>query len=264
MNARSILIRGLIAGFVAGIVAFLVAHSVGEPSVDRAIAIEEAHAAEVAAADANSDAGTEAGHQHEAEAEPVSRATQSTWGLATGTIAVGTALGGIVALVSAGLMGRLGRLTPGQAAALATLVGFVSISLVPFLKYPATPPAVGNPDTIGSRTGLYFGLLLISVVAAGFALVVAHRMIGRAGVYPAVLWGAAAYLLVVVIAAIVMPRVDETGSFPAGTLWSFRIGSLLTLTSLWATIGVVLTGLVGRLHRDATAEAARRELAASL
>jgi len=258
MNARSILIRGLIAGFVAGIVAFLVAHSVGEPPVDRAIAIEEAQAAEEA--DANSDAG----HQHEADAEPVSRATQSTWGLATGTIAVGTALGGIVALVSAGLMGRLGRLTPGQAAALATLVGFVSISLVPFLKYPATPPAVGNPDTIGSRTGLYFGLLLISVVAAAFALVVAHRMIGRAGVYPAVLSGAAAYLLIVVVAAIVMPRVDETGSFPAGTLWSFRIGSLLTLTSLWATIGVVLTGLVGRLHRDVSADVARRELAASL
>jgi len=258
MNARTILIRGLIAGFVAGIAAFLVAFSVGEPSVDKAIALEEAHAAQDAAADAD------AGHQHESEPEPVSRATQSTWGLATGTIAVGTALGGIVALVSAGLIGRFGRFTPGQTTAFAALVGFLSISLVPFLKYPATPPAVGNPDTIGSRTGLFFGFMLISVVAAVVALVVAQRILGRAGAYPAVVAGSAAYLLIVIVAALVLPRVDETGTFPAGTLWSFRVGSLLTLTSLWATLGVVLTGLVGRLHREVSADVARRELAASL
>jgi len=260
VNARRILIRGLIAGFVAGIVAFLVAHSVGEPSVDRAIAIEEAHASHDASADPSADAD----HAHEHAVEPVSRATQATWGLATGTLAVGTALGGLVALVSAGLMGRLGRLTPGQATALSSLVGFVAVALVPFLKYPANPPAVGNPDTIGSRTGLFFGFMLISILAAAATLILAYRVHARSGSYPAVVAGTAAYLLVVVVAALVMPRVDETGDFPAGTLWSFRVGSLLTLTSLWATIGVVLTGLVGRLHRDATADAARRELAASL
>ena len=46
-----------------------------------------------------------------------------------------------------------GRLTPGQSTALVAAVGFVAVALVPFLKYPATPPAVGNADTIGDRTG---------------------------------------------------------------------------------------------------------------
>jgi predicted cobalt transporter CbtA len=264
VTARNFLIRGLIAGFVAGIVAFLVALSVGEPSVDRAIAIEEAHAAHDASTDGSPNSSTDADHAHEHAVEPVSRSTQKTWGLATGTIAVGTALGGIIALVSAGLIGRFGRFTPGQTTAFAALVGFVAVTLVPFLKYPANPPAVGNPDTIGSRTGLFFGFMLISVIAAVVSLVLAHRVHARSGSYQAVVAGAAAYLLIVVVAALVLPAVDEAGDFPAGTLWSFRIGSLLTLASLWATLGVVLTGLVGRLHRDATADAARREFAASL
>ena len=46
MTARNFLIRGLLAGVLAGFVAFLVAHQVGEPHVDRAIAIEEAGAAD--------------------------------------------------------------------------------------------------------------------------------------------------------------------------------------------------------------------------
>jgi hypothetical protein len=254
MSARHFLISGLIAGFLAGVVAFLVAHQIGEPNVNAAIAIEESHAA----------AEAMPGHSHEAEEEVVSRATQQTWGLATGTLAVGTALGGVIALVAAGAMGRLGRFSPGQSTALVSALGLLSVSVVPFLKYPATPPAVGNPDTIGSRTGLYFGFLAISVVAAIGATVLARRVWPRVGTYAAVLVGGASYLLVVGIAAAVMPSVSEAGDFPAGILWSFRVSSLLTLVSLWATLGVVLTGLVLRLQQRETAVVARREFAASL
>jgi hypothetical protein len=254
MTARQFLISGLIAGFLAGVVAFLVAHQVGEPNVNAAIAIEEANAA----------AEAMPGHNHEAEEVVVSRATQQTWGLATGTLAVGTALGGVVALVAAGAMGRLGRFSPGQSTALVAALGLLSVSVVPFLKYPATPPAVGNPDTIGSRTGLYFGFLAISVVAAIVGAVLAQRLWKQAGTYAAVVAGGAAYLVIVGTAAVIMPGVNEAGDFPAGTLWSFRVSSLLTLVSLWTTLGVALTGLVLRLHRREAAVVARRELAASI
>jgi len=257
MTARSFLIRGLVAGFLAGFVAFLVAHQVGEPHVETAIQLEEAGAA-------STHTHTTTEPAHDDEGTTVSRANQRTWGLATGTLAVGTALGGLVALVGAGLMGRIGRLTPGQSTALVALVGFVSVSLVPFLKYPATPPAVGSAETIGSRTSLYFVFLLVSVAAAVAGTLIAQRIWVRAGSYPAVLGGAGAYVLVMVAAALVMPVVDELGDFPADTLWAFRLSSLLTLASLWATIGVVLTGLVGRMQRRETDQAARRELAASL
>ena len=38
--------------------------------------------------------------------------------------------------------------------------------LVPALKYPANPPAVGNPETIYYREGLYIGLVAISGFSA--------------------------------------------------------------------------------------------------
>ena len=44
-----------------------------------------------------------------------------------------------------------------------------------------------------------------------------------------------------------MPAVNELGEFPADVLWEFRISSLFTLAALWATLGVALTWLVGRV-----------------
>lgn len=260
MNARALLVRGLLAGLIAGLAAFFVANLVGEPHVDAAIALEESAAP---ASEASSDGHT---HSYDAEEEvfEVSRTNQSTWGLLTGSLAVGVALGGLVALVVAGTLGRLGRLLPGQSTALVALIGFVSVALVPFLKYPATPPAVGSGETIGERTALYFGFLLVSVLAAVLATYVAVRLRERVGTFAGVVLGASAYLVAVVASGQVFATVNELGTFPADTLWSFRLASALTLATLWGVLGVVLTGLVIRLYAQETAVAERRELAASL
>ncbi|KQY56375.1 MULTISPECIES: CbtA family protein [unclassified Nocardioides] len=283
MTARNILIRGLIAGFIAGIFGFLVAHQVGEPHVEKAIALEEAGTADEAEApeehgheegaahehDAAEAGGTAHEHSHEAghshgEAAEVSRGNQRTWGLLTGTLIVGTALGGLIALISAAAIGRVGRLRPAASTALVTAIGFASFALVPFFKYPAAPPAVGSGDTIGERTGYYFIFLAISVLAAVAATFLARRLLTQVSVYASVVIGAGAYLAVVVLAAVAMPTVNELGDFPADTLWYFRLSSLFTLATIWGVIGVVLTGLVGRLDAVAVARAERRELAASI
>ncbi|MDQ4007647.1 MAG: CbtA family protein [Actinomycetota bacterium] len=265
MTTRAFLVRGLIAGLLAGVVGFVVAYTVGEPHVETAVVIEEAAAAPAAAHDHARDNGDGHAHEHASAAAPLlSRGTQRTSGLLTATLAVGTALGGLVAIAAAFALGRIGRLSPRQSTALVSLVGFVAVALVPFLKYPAIPPAVGSPTTIEERTAQYFGFLLISVVAAVAAVVVATKVWRGRGSYPAVLAGAGGYLIVVVVAAALLPTVDELGAFPASTLWSFRLGSLATLTALWATIGVVLAGLVGRLHAQDRAVRDRRALAASL
>lgn len=271
MTARAFLIRGLIAGLVAGFATFLVAYSVGEPQIDTAIALEEAGAAEEAPAEGSHDHGDEAAggntHSHADEGEEgteVSRDSQKTWGLLTGTLAVGVALGGIVALVAAGTVGRIGWMMPGQSTAVIALLGFVAVALVPFLKYPSTPPAVGDGETIGDRTALYFGFVLLSVVVAVAATYLAVRLRDRIGTYGGVVAGAAVYLVVMVVAGQVFATVNEVGDFPADTLWFFRRSSLFTLATMWAVIGVVLTGLVSRLYAAETAAAERRELAASL
>lgn len=258
MTARAFLVRGLLVGLLAGFAAFLVAHEVGEPHVERAIALEEAAAAaDPAPADAHAAA-------EEDEGTSVSRPDQRTWGLLTGTVAVGLAVGGLVALVAAATVGRIGRLSPGQSTAVVSLVGFVAVALVPFLKYPATPPAVGSGDTIGDRTSWFFGFVLLSVAVAALASLLAIRVAADFSVFAGVIGGAGLYLVVMVAAGLLMPTVNEVGDFPADELWFFRRASLLTLVALWAVIGVGLTGLVGRLHGTTTAVQARRELAASL
>lgn len=270
MTARSFLIRGLLAGLIAGLATFFVAYQVGEPQVEAAIALEEAGAAaEEPATEGSHDHGDEAadGHSHshgDDEGTVVSRSNQSTWGLLTGTLAVGLALGGIVALVAAGTIGRIGRLMPGQSTALVSLIGLVSFALVPFLKYPATPPAVGNGETIGDRTAAYFGFLLVSLVAAAIATAFAVRLRERVGTFGATVGAVAGYLVVVVGAGQIFPTVNEIGDFPADTFWYFRLASLFALATMWGVIGVVLTGLVGRRYAQDVREAERRQLAASI
>ncbi len=263
MTPRAFLVRGLLAGLIAGLLGFAVAYTVGEPQVDAAIAVEEAAAAHEAEHAKNPPAD---GHTHEQEGAgtEVSRADQSTWGLATGTLAVGITLGGVAGLASAFAAGRIGRLRPSQSTALVALVGFVALGLVPFLKYPSTPPAVGNPDTIASRTLEFFSMQGISVLAAIGAVLLARRLLDSRGTYQAIVVSAGTYLVVVVVAALLLPTVNEIGEFPGDTLWYFRLASLLTITAMWATIGVVLTGLVGRLYEREASTIARRNLAASL
>ncbi|GAB2857964.1 CbtA family protein [Nocardioides pacificus] len=247
MTARNFLVRGLLAGLIAGVFAFLVAFTVGEPPIETAIGMEESAAAEPAA---HSHAeGEEAhSHSHGEEEGGISRTTQKTWGLATATVAVGVALGGLMSLIAAAVAGRVGRLSLVGSTALVVALGFLAYSLLPFLKYPAAPPAVGSGDTIGERTGYYFAFALISVVAMVAAVALARRLTQRLGGYGAVVAAAAAYVAVMVVAAVAMPGVNEIGDFPADVLWEFRIGSLLTLTALWGSLGVALTWLLGRLE----------------
>lgn len=265
MGARTFLVHGLLAGLLAGIAAFVVAYTVGEPQIDKAIALEEA--ASAPASDGHDHehtaAGEEAGHSHGDEAV-VSRTTQSTLGLATGTLALGVVLGGFTGLLAAAGLGRLGGLRPAASTALVVLLAAVSFSVVPFLKYPATPPAVGSGETIDSRTAVYFGFLAVSVLGVLAAVAVARRAARRWTGVPGVLAGAATYVVVVAVAALAFPKIDELGDFPASILWDFRIASLLTLVAMWVVIGAALTALVDRTWRQHSAVQARKELAASL
>lgn len=264
MTPSKFLIRGLLAGLVAGFAAFAVAYVVGEPQVNAAIALEAAGPAEHTAPDGHTH-DDPAPHTHDDSGAEVSRANQSTWGLLTGTLAIGVAMGGITALAAAFALGRIGTLKPTQTTALVAFLGFVAIGLVPFLKYPATPPAVGDPETIGQRTSLYFGFLAIAVIAIIFETLFAALLLRRGGTpFQATVFPALGFTAIVTVAALILPTVNEVGDFPADTLWYFRRASILTTAALWATLGIVLTGLIGRLHAKESTAQARRDLAASL
>lgn len=264
MTPRKFLIRGLLAGLIAGLAAFAVAYVVGEPQINAAIALEEAAAAHDAPDGHTHQQPADHSHDPESGVE-IPRDVQSTWGLLTGTIAIGLALGGVTALAAAFALGRIGTLKPTQTTALVAFLGFVAIGLVPFLKYPATPPAVGDGDTINQRMTLHFVFLAISVVAIIAETIFAAALLTRGGsVFAATVVPAVGFVVVIGTAAFLLPTVNEVGDFPADTLWFFRRASILTTAALWATLGIVLTGLIRRLHTQVAADHARRELAASL
>jgi predicted cobalt transporter CbtA len=250
MSARDFLIRGLLAGLLAGLAAFAVAYVVGEPSVRAAIAIEQA------ASEPTGD-----GHTHGGTAEPpaaagVPRSLQSTAGLLTGTLVAGVTFGGLVGVLTALALGRLGRL--GVRATTLTIagIGFVAIYALPFLAYPPSPPGVGRSETIGYRTALYFLMTAISLIAAITSIMVGRRMARRWGAWYAGLAAVGGYLTVTLIAAALMPSVNEVpADFPATLLFNFRIASLATQLTLWGVLGVALGELGHRLVQSRRPEA---------
>jgi hypothetical protein len=257
-SARSFLLRGLLAGLAAGLVAFGVAYVVGEPSLNVAIAIEESgglaehHAHHALAGDGSGDTAA-------------SRLLQSTAGLLTGTLIAGVTLGGLLGVLSALALGRLGRLD-GRGVSLAlAAIGFVSVSLMPFVAYPPNPPGVGHPTTIGVRTALYFIMLAASVIAAVTAVLVGRELAVRWGAWYATLGAIAGYLLVTITAMALLPGYSEVpADFPATVLYEFRGASLLTQLALWATLGVALGELLYRLRRRANPQVTEPDQAEQL
>ncbi|MFE3766458.1 CbtA family protein [Streptomyces sp. NPDC059104] len=272
-TVRGLLVRGMLAGLIAGLFAFAVAYVVGEPSVRGSIAVEEASAAKEAAPAAGHAAGhaghggAEAAPAAEEEEELVSRPVQSTFGLATGVLVYGVALGGIASLAFSFVLGRVGGFSPRATAALTAAGAFALVYLVPFLKYPASPPAVGNPDTIGQRTTLFFLMILLSVLLGVGAIIAGRRLAPRLGNWNATLTAGAGFVVATALAFLVLP--DNTDAvkpeFPAALLWDFRVASVTVQVVMWAVFGIVFGVLAQRLlaHRTDPAGAATAPQSAS-
>ena len=125
---------------------------------------------------------------------------------------------------------------------------FVAIYYVPSLKYPASPPAVGEPDTIAYRTGLFFLMILISLGGLVFAVAASQRLAPRYGSLSAMLIGAGLFAAVVVIEQLVLPDINEVpADFPAIVLWKFRMASLAIQGLMWATLGLMFGWLAERV-----------------
>jgi hypothetical protein len=283
---RSLLIRGMLVGVLAGLAAFAFASIFGEPQVQHAIDFEERLAA----------------LRHEpAEAEVISRGVQRTVGLLLGTVATGVALGGLLALTFAYAYGRIATLSARATAAALSGAAFVAITLVPFTKYPANPPSVGNPDTIDRRTVAYFAMIAITVLALIAAARVRRQLLARSGggvgaaragggggvggagaeraegdeaggsgggVGGGAAWNAtvvagALFIVVIAVAELILPVIHETpAGFPADVLYRFRVASLGINATLWLALGLGFGVAAERLvERDRWA-AERRAAAA--
>lgn len=237
-----LLIRGMLAGIAAGLLVFCVAKVAGEPMVDRAIAFE------AKADEAKGEAP---------EPEIVSRATQSSIGLFTGVMVYSAAIGGLFSLVFAYAHGRAGRLGARALSAWLAAAAFIAIVIVPALKYPPNPPAIGDPETIGMRTGLYFTMIAVSIAAMVFSLSVRRHLVARLGTWNASIVGALVFVAIVTAVELALPVINEVPSdFPATVLWRFRVVAIGMQLVMWTTIGLVFGAAVERLDRSRAANGA--------
>ncbi|MFF5077669.1 CbtA family protein [Actinoplanes sp. NPDC000266] len=236
----ALLLRGLLAGLIAGLLAGCFAYAFGEPKVDAAIAIEEANAHAAPAAQAEAD------HHDE---ELVSRDGQKG-GLFLATALYGAAMGGLLATAYTLLRRRLR--TPSDTRAALSLAGaaLLGIVLVPYVKYPPNPPAVGDPATINQRTISYLAILVIGLVAV-WASVVAART--QRAEWRQAIAAVTGFLVVVVVGYTLLPNINEVpDTFPADLLWSFRIASLGTQVLLWTALGLAFAALLTARRTPAT------------
>ncbi|HEV3352793.1 MAG TPA: CbtA family protein [Acidimicrobiales bacterium] len=235
---KTYLTRGLLVGLLAALFAFGFAKVFGEPQIGKAEHFEYSLAQQ---------------RGQSIESPIVSRDTQSTIGLATGLLVSGAAIGGLFALVFAGVHRRVTRARARVVAAVLAGAGFVAVFLVPFLKYPANPPSVGNADTIGHRTELYFLLMAFSVVSLVIAVVVQRRLTLRFGGWNATLLASAVFIGLAALAYLLLPGVNEVPlGFPATVLWNFRVATVGIQVVLWGTLGLAFGALTERHEALAT------------
>jgi hypothetical protein len=228
---KASVVAGLIAGaLVSGFHALLI-----EPVIERAIALEEQH--------------SEA--RGEAHAEPVVDRPTQRWGLVLGFVVYGAVWGLI--------LGLLLYLTQGWRPTTWTVVryGFVigallgwSVALFPFLKYPANPPGVGEPDTVAYRQALYLGFIGLSVLGTALALGL-FRLLNRPTQAPArgrIRWlpAAAFYVIYAAVIYAALPANPDPVEMPADLVWTFRLISFVGLMLFWAA----LAGVFGWFVRD--------------
>jgi len=231
MGALGAVLRpAIIAGLVAGLLASVFHQVLTEPVIDRAIAAEEARAAAQPG---------QSGHGHD---EPVvSRGGQKV-GLVVGLLLYGLIWG---LLVGVGLhatrgwvpsrwnLGRRGLVVAG-------LAGW-SVALFPFLKYPANPPGVGEPETIGYRQTLYLGFIVLAVLGLALAVALGRRATARgAGGWIApvafyAVWAVGIYAL--------MPPNPDPVQLSETIVRPFRALSLTGLVVFWGAFALVLAYL---------------------
>jgi hypothetical protein len=266
---KRLILRGVLAGALAGLLAFVFARIFAEPQVQRAIDYETGRDAAQMALD------RAAGLHPEAEGPDIfSRTIQANVGIGVGVVLFGIAMGALFAVIYAICLGRVGHLRPRTLALLVAGAGFLGIYLVPFVKYPANPPAIGHAETIGTRGSLYLLMVAFSLIFLAVALWLGRRLSVRFGNWNASLLAGAAFVVAIGIVMAVLPpfghlaaNVTEYGrqatetplplrdaagdivypGFPADVLFDFRFYSIAAQLILWTTIGLAFGPMAERL-----------------
>ncbi|HEV2638623.1 MAG TPA: CbtA family protein [Actinocrinis sp.] len=214
MEIRTIL-RGALAGVIAGVLAFGFARIFAEPVINKAIDYESGRADILAAL--NKAAGRAVAPDGP---EIFSRHVQSTIGIATGLIFFSAAMGALIAVAYLVLHGRF-QVRPRNLVWGIAAFGFFGVFLLPYVKYPANPPAIGHTFTITTRGHLYLTMVVSSLVLLGLAVLLARRLSRRYSMTTSVVISAIAFL---VVYGVLIGLLPSLGDLPANVAYSGQFG----------------------------------------
>ncbi|GAA3041180.1 hypothetical protein GCM10020229_60430 [Kitasatospora albolonga] len=170
------------------------------------------------------DAAAPAAPAAEEKSELVSRSLQSTAGLATVSWSTGSRSAASPRCLQ--LRARpIGRFSPRAVRPpVSRRPAFTTVLPGAVLKYPATPPRVGNPDTIGKRTTLFFLMICWSVLLGVAALILGRRLAPRLGNWNASWWPASPSRWPSPWRSSLLPGNGDAIKTPSGRrLWKFRV-----------------------------------------
>ena len=230
-----VLISGALAGFIDGTVNFAIV----EPYLDQAIGIENQN---LFASGEEQDTP-----QFWAEYEGY-RIWQKSGQILAGVI-LGTSIGALFGLVFAFARNAL----PGNNDIIKSLVlagiMWFTMYLIPFLKYPANPPTVGDSETVVLRAALYLSFIAISGLTAFGFYKLSTKFEKKKKIISLIGYG-------IFISAVffIMPENPDEITAPMNLVNEFRIMSVLGVTSFWISVGVILGLFWNRLkpHQENT------------
>ena len=136
-----------------------------------------------------------------------------------------------------------------KALIVAGIMWFV-LFLIPALKYPANPPAVGDPETIYYRQSLYVAFLVISGFSA-LGLAFLYRKMGALNIKKSII--PVAYAAIISGAYLAMPANPDPINAPMDLVMGFRITSAITISMFWGLLGVIFGTFWDKLNPCETA-----------
>jgi len=225
MKTLAFILITLISGAIAGTILGLINQLLVEPYIDQAIEIEVQNT-------------VSSGEPVDLDELVQYRLWQKGGEIVAGTI-LGTSISALFGIVYVYSRDSLpGSNNKKKGLILAGIMFFV-IFLIPALKYPANPPAVGDPETIEYRESLYIGMLVISgFTALGVAIL--YRSLGQNRKESRKIIVPAIYAVIIALAFTVLPNNPDEVAISADLLMNFRIVTTVTMGIFWGALGILL------------------------
>ncbi len=215
----------LVSGALAGTIHGMANLAIVEPYLDQAIGIENQNL-------------FASGEEEDTPQFWVEYSSYRDWqkgGQVLAGAILGTSMGALFGIVYALSRNSLPGKNDLRKTFVLAAVMWVTIYLIPFLKYPANPPTVGDAETVVLRSILYLSFIAIS----GFGAVGFYQFYKRLQSKSKIAAFVGYAVFIVVVFALMPPNPDEVTA-PVDLVNGFRAMSVVAVSVFWVSLAAIL------------------------